>query len=141
MNETTFALGSWKIDVPEGWTFQISPDRAILKPSPQQEATISLMRFDEDITFEHFKKLSDIHLRAARKLVPDGFVDPETPMEDRGAFWMFFFGGDKSEGRMFFGCQAARRNELIFVLFEGVGIDVQAHVNDCQKLWDSLKRN
>ena len=99
------------------------------------------MRLEEDISFEHFKTLGDIHLRAMKKFVPKGFVDSDPPLKERGAFWMFFSAGDVREGRIFSGCQSARRNELIAILFEGSGVDVQAHVKDCHKLWDSLKRN
>ena len=116
-------------------------DKIILTSNRQQHATISLMSFDTDPTFDTFKTLCEIHTRSAQKTVPNGFVDPDPPFQDRGAFGMCFFGGDKNIGLVFFGYLCLAERELVTIFVEGLNVDMQAHGSDFQTFVKGLKRN
>lgn len=136
-------IGNKRIAPPEGWTLISQTDDKIVLSSPrQQHATISrLGRFNTDPTFDTFKTLCEIHTRAAQKLVPNGFVDPDPPFQDGAAFGMCFFGGDQNAGLVFFGYLCLSERELISIFVEGTNINVQDHGNDFRIFVKGLKRN
>jgi hypothetical protein len=142
MSQQHFAIGNAQIVTPDGWTSVSQTDeKLVLCSSRQQQATISVMHFDNDATFEQFKTLCDIRIKGEMQFAPDGFVERETPFKDQTGFGMFFYGGDKKSGRIFFGYLSLVQRELVTIYVEGVGVDPQAHSSDFRTFVTGLKRN
>jgi hypothetical protein len=99
MSQQHFAIGNAQIVTPDGWTSVSQTDeKLVLCSSRQQQATISVMHFDNDATFEQFKTLCDIRIKGEMQFAPDGFVERETPFKDQTGFGMFFYGGTRRAG-------------------------------------------
>jgi hypothetical protein len=142
MTQLSFNIGNSQVVAPEGWTLlSQSNDKVVLCSSRDQQATISLIHFEADVSFDQFKTLCDIHVRSANKVVTDGFVEPESPFPDRGTFGMCFYGGDRSCGRVFFGYLSLAQRDLVTMFVEGVGVDPETHARDCQAVVKGLKWN
>jgi len=142
MEPLTFRLGKSQIEAPDSWTMlSHADDKVVLTSNQQQQATISLMRFEVELNFEQFKTLCAAQIRAVQKAVPSAFVEPESPFQDRGAFGMFYFGGDKTTGQIFFGYLSLAQRELVTMFVEGFGVDPQAQGSDFSRFVKSLKRD
>lgn len=102
---------------------------------------MSLIRFSEPISFEQFQLLCDKRIAVESKGLTDGYVDPERAFMASASFGMFFSGGDKATGRMFFGYLCQARQELLTIYLEGIDVDPAHHAKDFQALVQSLKGN
>ena len=98
-----------------GWSeTKKAADRLTLQSSDgRQYATISIMRFGADASFEDFKRLCQLRLEAEKKDSPDCFIQSEPPFDIKGRFGFFYSGGVKRTGRVFSGHLTLTKRELI----------------------------
>lgn len=125
-----FTIGSADVQAPSGWTEVRRLEQRIVLRSPdgQQQATISLMRFGANVSFEDFKRLCQLRLEAEKKVSPECFVQAEPPFEGEGKFGMFYSGGDKGSGRVFSCYLSLAKRELVTFYLEGLRTDPQEHL-------------
>jgi hypothetical protein len=140
--QNDFAIGSAVITAPVGWSdAKKEKDRVVLRsPDGRQQATISIMRFDADVSFDDFKRLCAHRIEAEKGALADGFVQPGAPFEDAGTFGMFFSGGEKRTARVFSGYLTLKQRELITVYVEGIGVAPKDHLASFEALASGLKR-
>jgi hypothetical protein len=140
--QTHFAIGSADVTAPAGWTAEKREDeRLTLKSADAREyATISVMRFGADASFNDFKRLCQLRLEAEKKDSPDCFVQDEPPFEIKGKFGMFYSGGVKKTGRVFSGYLSLKDRELVTIYIEGLGVAPKDHLQTFQSFVEGLKR-
>jgi hypothetical protein len=138
--ETQFSIGSATIEVPKGWSeAKREPERIVLRSADgHQQATVSLMRLNADASFQDFKRLCDHRIEAEKKVVSDGFVQPDAPFKQAGTFGMYFSGGDKKANRAFSGYLTLKKRELITIYVEGMGIAPKDHLESFKKFASGL---
>jgi hypothetical protein len=137
-----YTIGSADIATPAGWSeVKREEDRLTLRSvDGHQQATISIMRFGADASFEDFKRLCQLRIEAEKKDLSDGFVQAEPPFEIKDKFGMFYSGGDKKAGRVFSGYLSLTKRELVTVYLEGLGITPKDHLQTFQAFVQGLKR-
>ncbi|MEQ1645966.1 MAG: hypothetical protein ABL959_21120, partial [Pyrinomonadaceae bacterium] len=86
----TFRIGNSKFIVPTGWREIRSNAEKVIFASPggDQQATISIMKFDTSASFEDFKILCEQRVRDEEAAARDVRVYPEEAFEDEGKFRM-----------------------------------------------------
>ena len=125
-----FTIGTADIVAPAGWTEQSRTDgRLTLRaPDGRQQATLSVMRFGADPSFDEFKRVCQLRLDAEKKDSPDCCTQSDPPFDLKGKFGMFYSGGDKKAARVFSGYLSLERRELLVIYLEGLGVDPKEHV-------------
>ena len=138
-----FTIGTADVAAPAGWTVQKrADDRLTLRaPDGRQQATVSVMRFGADPSFEDFKRLSQLRLDAEKKDSPDCFIQSDPPFDLKGKFGMFYSGGDKKTGRVFSGYLSLERRELVVIYLEGLGVDPKEPLEAFQTFAKGITRN
>ena len=116
----SFMIGRREIGTHDGWreTDRTEDRLNLVSPDGQQHATISVMQFASDLTFDEFKKLCEIRYKVERRLLIDGFIEPDEPewfTDFNTMMGMFFSGGDKGNGRIFSGYLTAQELLTIYV--------------------------
>jgi hypothetical protein len=119
---TAFLIGRSEIISPDGWT-EIERTDGMLKLKSEDrkyQATISVIHFASDMTFENFKRVCEIRYKLERQSLNEGYIEPDDPQPftDHGSFGMFFSGCDKSDARLFSGYLSLVRQELLTVYLE-----------------------
>jgi hypothetical protein len=129
-----FTIGTADIAPPAGWTQQSKADERLTLRAPdgRQQATLSVMRFGADPSFDDFKRLCQLRLDAEKKDSPDYFIQSDPPFDLKGKFGMFYSGGNKKAGRVFSGYLSLERRELLVIYLEGLGVDPKEHVEAFQ---------
>jgi len=137
-----FMIGSADVAAPAGWSeAKREDDRLTLQSSDgRQYATISIMRFGADASFEDFKRLCQLRLEAEKKDSPDCFIQSEAPYDFKGKLGMLYSGGVKKTGRVFSGYLSLTKRELITIYIEGLGIAPKDHLQTFQSFVEGLKR-
>jgi hypothetical protein len=137
-----FTIGSAQVRTPSGWTEVKKDEEGIVLRAPEgkQQATISVVRFGADASFEDFKRLCQLRLEAEKKDSPDCFVQSEPPFDLKGKFGMFYSGGEKQSGRVFSGYLSLTKRELVTIYLEGLAIDPKEHLQTFQAFVEGLKR-
>lgn len=137
-----FAVGSAEVRAPSGWTeVKKEEERIVLRaPDGKQQATVSIMRFGADASFEDFQRLCQLRLEAEKKDSPDCFVQAEPPFDAKGKFGMFYSGGVKRTGQIFSGYLSLTKRELVTVYLEGLGIAPKEHLQTFQAFVEGLSR-
>ena len=137
-----FSVGSAEVQAPSGWTeVKKDDERIVLRaPNGKQQATVSVMRFGADTSFEDFQRLCQLRLEAEKKDSPDCFVQAEPPYDIKGKFGMFYSGGVKRTGRVFSGYLSLMKRELVTIYLEGLGTDPKEHLQTFQSFVERLTR-
>ncbi len=137
-----FGIGTVDVSAPTGWSeVKREDDRLTLRSSDERQyATISIMRFGADASFEDFKRLCQLRLEAEKKGSPDCFVQSEPPFDIKGKFGMFYSGGVKRTGRVFSGYLSLMKRELVTIYIEGLGVAPQDHLETFQAFVKGLTR-
>jgi len=137
-----FSIGSANVRAPSGWTEVKKEDERIVLRAPdgKQQATVSIMRFGADASFEDFKRLCQLRLEAEKKDSPDCFVQAEPPFDIKGKFGMFYSGGVKQSGQVFSGYLSLTKRELVIIYLEGLGTDPKEHLQRFQGFVEGLSR-
>ena len=137
-----FTIGTADIVAPAGWTEPSRmDDRLTLRaPDGHQQATVSVMRFGADPSFEDFKRVCQLRLNAEKKDSPDCFIQSDPPFDLKGKFGMFYSGGDKKTGRLFSGYLSLERRELVAIYVEGLGVDPKQHLEAFQTFAKGITR-
>ena len=137
-----FTIGTADIAAPAGWTEQKrADDRLTLRaPDGRQQATLSVMRFGADPSFDDFKRLCQLRLDAEKRDSPDYFIQSEPAFDLKGKFRMFYSGGDKKAGRVFSGYLSLDRRELVVIYVEGLGVDPKQHLGAFQTFAKGITR-
>jgi len=139
MAETSFLIGNSSIVPPDGWRFVSQEDDRLVFRTDKQQATIGLVRFDKEVTSEEFKILCDIRVKGEKKFLKDGYVELEPQFRDRDILGSFFYGADKSSGRVFFGYLCSASKEVVTMYVEGIGVDPVAHGADFRAFVKALR--
>jgi len=73
----SFMIGRSEIGTADGWreTDRTEDRLNLVSPDGQHHATISVMQFASDLTFDEFKKLCEIRYKVERRLLIDGFIE------------------------------------------------------------------
>lgn len=140
--EQRFKVGLADFDLPAGWQAEKKSEYVFVARSSdgQQQATISLFRFETEISFDGFKELCRRRLKIERQQLADGVLEFDPPVEDGESFSGCFSGGDKQNGRLFSGYLSAIERELIVIYVEAFGIAHSEHLNAFYGLVGGLKR-
>jgi hypothetical protein len=140
--EEHFSLGSWEVVAPAGWREgKKKEDLLVLRsPDTNQQATITILRFGKELSFDDFKKLCDKRVEAERRVLADGFIEPSPPFKDGSNFGMFFSGGDKKTGRLFSGYVALSKTDLGTLYVEGIGTGPKDHLATFKEFVRGFKR-
>jgi hypothetical protein len=137
-----FSLGSAVIAAPAGWRETKRTDERLTLSSPntKQQATISIMRFGAEPSFDDFKVLYQHRLEAEKKDPADIFLRAEPAFEIRGKFGMFYSGAAKKTGRVFSGYLSLVKSELLTIYIESVGVEQDVHLQTFQSFVEGLAR-
>lgn len=137
-----FTISTADVVAPAGWSeAKKESDRLTLQSSDgRQYATISIMRFGADASFDDFKRLCQLRLEAEKKDSPDCFIQSEPPFDIKGKFGLFYSGGVKKTGRVFSGYLTLTKRELVTIYIEGLGIDPKDHLQTFQSFVKGLIR-
>lgn|SRR5262249_2540667 len=137
-----FTIGSYDIIAPTGWReVKKKEDLLVLRSAVgDQRATITLMRFRAEVSFEDFTKLCDKRMEAERSALTDGFIHPDAPFERHGVFGMFFSGGDRKSGRVFSGYLSLATRELVTVYVESISVAPEDHLQSFKAFVNGLKK-
>jgi hypothetical protein len=137
-----FVIGTADIAAPAGWSEdKKEEDRLTLRSSDGKEhATVSIMRFGADASFDDFKRLCQLRLEAEKKDSPDCFIQSEPPFDIKGKFGLFYSGGVKTTGRVFSGYLSLTKRELVTIYIEGLGIAPRAHLQTFKSFVEGLTR-
>jgi hypothetical protein len=142
--ENSFVMGSTELTLPPGWrkiAVQDGGDRVnFLSPAGDQQLTLSIMRFGRSPSFEDFKRLCDLRIRAEKEEAPSVNVKAEAPFEEGEVFMMIFTGDEKTANRIFSGHLSVAKKELLTIYLEGVGVDPQKHREAFQALVKNIAR-
>ena len=140
--EPHFTIGGAVVAAPAGWREVKKEDERITLHSPddRQQATISVMYFGADASFEDFKRLCALRIEAEKKELGSGFIEPTAPYEKGGRFGMMFYGGEKKTGRIFAGHLSLEKKALITIYLEGSGVDPKQHMELFETFVTGLKR-
>ncbi len=140
--EQHFRIGGADVAAPAGWRKVKNEDERITLRSADdsQQATISVMRFGADASFEDFKRLCAVRIEAEKKELGSGFIEPTAPYEKDGRFGMMFYGGEKKTGRIFAGHLSLEKKALITIYLEGSGVDPKEHMEVFETFVTGLKR-
>jgi hypothetical protein len=135
-------IGHCELIVPLGWNqISKSDERIVLRRTDgKQQATISVLEFTKDPTFDEFKRICQHRIEAENKELEDGFIQPEEPSEDHGAYGMLFSGGDRKTGRVFSGYLSLMRKELLTVYVEGLGVTPKENLETFAQFVKGTKR-
>jgi hypothetical protein len=138
--EQHFVIGAADVLAPTGWTeVRRVEDRLTLRsPDGQQQATVSIMRFGADASFDDFKLLCQHRLDAEKKGAPDCFLQSEEPFALKGKFGTFYSGGEKKAGRVFSGYLSLVKRELVVIYLEGIGVEPKKHLETFQAFAEGL---
>ena len=137
-----FSIGSADVAAPAGWSeVKREEERLTLQSSDGREyATVSIMRFGADASFDDFKRLCQLRLDAEKKDSPECFIQAEPPFEIKNKFGLFYSGGVKKTGRVFSGYLSLTKRELVTIYIEGIGIDPKDHLQTFQSFVQGLNR-
>lgn len=137
-----FVIGSADIAAPAGWSeVKKEDERLTLQSADGREyATVSIMRFGADASFEDFKRLCQLRLEAEKKGAPDCFLQPAEPFDLKGKFGMFYSGGEKKAGRVFSGYLSLVKRELVVIYLEGIGVEPKKHLETFHAFAEGLTR-
>lgn len=140
--EQHFSIGSADIAAPAGWSeTKREEERLTLRSADgYQQATVSIMLFGADPSFDDFKRLCMLRLDAEKKDSPECFIQAEPPFDIKGKFGLFYSGGVKKTGRVFSGYLSLTKRELVTIYIEGIGIDPKDHLQTFQSFVQGLKR-
>src|ERR1700730_5328507 len=117
-------IGRADLYLPNGWKLLKRSEDVVVARSPNgQQATVSLLRVNSEISFDAFKRLCDIRIDLEKQYCTEGFLEAKPPVVERNAFHLLFSGGDKRNGRLFSGHLSSAQQELITIYVEGVGVD------------------
>jgi hypothetical protein len=135
-----FRNGSVEATAPPGWkAAKTEAERLVVRsPDGREQATIALMRFGTDPSFDDFKMMCQRRLELEKEEA-DGFVQAAAPVEDRGAFNMLFSGGNKKTGRMYSGFLSLAKRELVTVYVEGIGVEPRNHLKSFESFVTGLR--
>ena len=141
MAQNEIFLGNNKFSIPTNWvTAKTNLDSIVLRsPSTKQQATISILQFGSDASFEDFKRLCDKRLEAEKKESSNVFIEPSEPFKSGEKFGMFYSGGDKKAGRMFSGFLSLNKRELTTIYVESIGADSVSHLKTFQEFVKGMK--
>src|SRR5262249_30408636 len=107
MAQQHYSLGSSELSLPSGWRqVKRDEDKLVFRSADQrQQATVTVMHFGADPTFESFTKLCQHRIDVEKRDLSDGFIEPDTPkpFKDGDTFGLLYYGGDKKSGRVFSG--------------------------------------
>ncbi|MES2692208.1 MAG: hypothetical protein V4773_01965 [Verrucomicrobiota bacterium] len=137
-----FTISSVDIVAPADWSeVKKEEGRITLRSADgRQQATVSIMRFGADASFDDFKRLCQLRLEAEKKDSPDCFVQAEPPFDIESKFGMFYSGGVKKTGRVFSGYLSLTKRELVTVYLEGLSTAPKEHLQTFQSFVESLTR-
>lgn len=135
------SLGRATLVVPAGWKEEKKEDERITLRSSdgREQATISIMRFGADASFDDFKRLCELRLEAEKKPSEDIFVQSDGPFDQIGTYGMFYSGGEKKMNRMFSGYLSLKDKELITIYIEGIGIAPKEHLETFKTFVGGMK--
>ena len=124
-----YALGSADITAPASWSeVKREKDRLTIRsPDGRQQATISIIRFVTDGSFDEFKRMCQLRLEAEKNDAPDCFIQSEPPFKIHEKFGMFYSGGVEKTGRVFSGYLSLAKRELVTIYLEGSGVTTDVH--------------
>jgi hypothetical protein len=137
-----FSLGSAVIVAPAGWreAKRVEERLTLASPDTKQQATISVMRFGADPSFEDFKRLCEHRLEVEKKDPADVLVRAQPAFDIKGTFGMFYSGVARKTGRVFSGYLSLTKRELVTIYLEGVGVDQDNHLQTFQSFVEGLSR-
>jgi hypothetical protein len=122
-------IGRADVYLPNGWQLLKRSEDVVVARSPNgQQATVSLLRANSEISFDAFKRLCDIRRDLEKQGCTEGFSDAKPPFVERNAFHLLFFGEDKQNSRLFSGHLSSAQQELVTIYVEGVGVDPRDHL-------------
>jgi hypothetical protein len=139
-----YAIGNVEIVPPAGWELARSnEDRLVFETADHhQEATISHVQVAADANLDQFTKLCSLRLKAERKDLSDGFIEPENPVpfEKGGIFGLFYSGGERKTGRIFSAYLSMAHGDFVTIYVEGSGISAKEHLQGFKSFVTGLKR-
>jgi hypothetical protein len=136
-----FRLGSADFILPAGWrAVKRSEEVYIVRPVHEdQQATISLVRFESEPSFDAFKALCEKRLYFERRELADGDLESVPPSADGRTFSKFFSGVDIKNNRLFSGCILLAGTDLFTIYLEGSGMSSKQHLNSFVAILSCLK--
>lgn len=134
-------IGNAEVPVPAGWQEVVDDKERInlISPDNRQQATISVMGFETSPSFEDFKRLCEIRLKAEKTEAPDISITANEPFDDGENFGMSFSGNEKAAGRLFSGYLVLKDKEQITIYVESIGVDSRRHLQTFEELVKGLK--
>lgn len=139
--EDNFMIGNSTITCPTGW-IQVEKQEeriAFRAPDGRQQATVSIMHFAVDPSFEDFKKLCTHRIEAEKRGGGD-LVQSDTPFVDSETYGMYFSGGEVKINRIFSGYLALYKRELLTIYLESMGVAPKDHLETFKFFVAGLKR-
>jgi hypothetical protein len=90
----------------------------------QLQATITAFDMNAAASLDDFKLICQTRLDAEKQGLEDGFVtpDPPQPFQEGTAFGMYYYGGEKKTGRVFYGYLSMLGNNLTTIYVEGFAV-------------------
>lgn len=136
-----FRIGSVEVAAPSDWKAEkTEAERLVLRsPDGREQATIALMRFGADPSFDDFKRMCQKRIDLEKEEA-GGFVHADAPFEDRGAFGMLFSGGNRKTGRAYSGFLSLAKRDLVTVYVEGIDVDPRNHFKSFETFVKGLQR-
>jgi hypothetical protein len=124
-----FQVGSASFFLPFGWQ-PLKNSQEILtacSADGRQRATISVVHFESEVTFDSFKALCEKRLTIEKQVLAEGHVESDPPVAGGDTYSLLFSGRDKQNDRVFLGYLSLKHRELITVYVEGVGVSPAEH--------------
>lgn len=124
-----FQVGSASFFLPFGWHPLKKTQETFTARSAdgKQRATISVMHFKSEVTFEGFKSLCEKRLTIEKQELAEGRVESGPPVNSGDTYSLTFSGWDKHNGRVFLGYLCLKHRELITIYVEGIGVSFAEH--------------
>jgi hypothetical protein len=124
-----FRVGSASFFLPFGWQPLRKTQESFTARSAdnRQGATISVMHFESEVTFDGFKALCEKRLTFEKQELAEGQVESDPPVNGGDTYSLLFSGWDKHNGRVFLGYLYLKHRELITIYVEGIGVSFAKH--------------
>src|SRR5262249_35853056 len=138
---SSIAVGKARVLLPAGWRLveEEAEVRIIRSDDGREQATITVIQFSPNPSFEDFERLCHLRLEAEKREMEDGFVQSDSPFKHGTRFGLFFSGADRKVGRLFSGYLVQKAEELITIYVEGVGVPPQDHLESFGSFVQGLK--
>ena len=139
-----FSIGTAYIDVPHGWRQVPGPDGDLIVRSPddRQQVTLNVAQLENPATFDDFKRICAVRLKAEKQQLVDGGIEPNpVPFQQNDLFGFVYTGVDRKTRRMFSTYLSLETRELVTLYLESFAVQPNRHIETFKTLIANLKRD